>query len=195
MERAVRFAFELARKRNKRKKVTLIDKANAVRSMDLWQRTFEEVGTSSYPDIEREHAYIDAACMWMIKNPEWFDVAVTENMFGDIITDLGAMIQGGMGIAASGNIHPGRLGMFEPIHGSAPKYGGKGVACPIASIAAVQMMLEYLGEDRAADRLEKAIEQSLGSGRIPSLSSSSGMRTTEYTDIVLDELQKGYAVV
>jgi 3-isopropylmalate dehydrogenase len=190
VERAVRYAFELARKRNRSNKVTLVDKANAVRSMDLWQRTFEEVGTSSYPDIERDHAYIDAACMWMVKNPEWFDVAVTENMFGDIITDLGAMIQGGMGIAASGNIRPEELAMFEPIHGSAPKYAGKGVACPIAAIAAVQMMLEFLGEANGAARLEGAVAGALDSGRIPSLSSSSGMPTSRYTDIVLEELKK-----
>jgi 3-isopropylmalate dehydrogenase len=148
------------------------------------------VGTSSYPDIERDHAYIDAACMWMVKNPEWFDVAVTENMFGDIITDLGAMIQGGMGIAASGNIRPEELAMFEPIHGSAPKYAGKGVACPIAAIAAVQMMLEFLGEANGAARLEGAVAGALDSGRIPSLSSSSGMPTSRYTDIVLEELKK-----
>jgi 3-isopropylmalate dehydrogenase len=118
-ERAIRYAFELARKRNKNKQVTLIDKANAVRAHDLWTRTFAEVG-SEFPDIKADHAYIDAACMWMIKNPEWFDVAVTTNLFGDIITDLGAVLQGGMGIAASGNIHPGAVSLFEPIHGSAP---------------------------------------------------------------------------
>ncbi len=125
-ERIIRYAFELARERGPKKgagapQVTLIDKANAVRAQDLWTRVFAEVA-EEYPEVKTDHAYVDAACMWMVKNPEWFDVAVTPNLFGDIITDLGAMVQGGMGIAASGNIHPGRVSMFEPIHGSAPKY-------------------------------------------------------------------------
>jgi 3-isopropylmalate dehydrogenase len=136
VERVVRYAFELTRKRNKNKKLTLIDKANAMQYQDIWTRTVNEVG-DEYKDIEHDHAYIDAACMWMIKNPEWFDVAVTGNMMGDIITDLGAAVQGGMGLAASGNINPGHVSMFEPIHGSAPKYTGKSVACPIATISAV----------------------------------------------------------
>ena len=187
VERAVRYAFELARKRNRRRKLTLIDKANALRAQDLWTRTFEEVGRE-YPDIERDHAYVDAACMWMIKNPEWFDVAVTGNMMGDIITDLGAAIQGGMGLAASGNIHPGQVSMFEPIHGSAPRHAGKGVVCPLAAISATQMMLEFLGAERAARRIDRAMEKALTSGRIPSLSTSSGLRTWEYTDVVLEYL-------
>ncbi|HET9327535.1 MAG TPA: isocitrate/isopropylmalate family dehydrogenase, partial [Candidatus Eisenbacteria bacterium] len=108
VERVMRYAFELARKRGDEKKLTLVDKANAVRAMDLWTRTFAEVG-AEYPDITREHAYIDAACMWCVKNPEWFDTVVTSNMFGDILTDLAAMIQGGLGIAASGNLHPGQV--------------------------------------------------------------------------------------
>jgi 3-isopropylmalate dehydrogenase len=120
-----------ARARQAARQVTLIDKANAVRAQDIWTRTFAEVA-KEYPDIKTDHAYIDAACMWMVKNPEWFDVAVTPNLFGDIITDLGAMVQGGMGIAASGNIHPGKVSMFEPIHGSAPKYKGQNKANPIA---------------------------------------------------------------
>src|SRR5262245_5408187 len=126
-ERAVRFAFDLAVQRNGRKQVTLIDKANAVRAHDLWTRTFAEVA-AEYPDIKTDHAYVDAACMWLIKNPEWFDVAVCPNLIGDIVTDLGAMLQGGMGIAASANINPGRVSLFEPIHGSAPKPAGKNVA-------------------------------------------------------------------
>src|SRR5205814_6464670 len=141
--------FELSRARNRKKTVTMIDKANALRSQDIWTRVFAEV-SKEYPDIKTEHAYIDAACMWMVKNPEWFDVAVTPNLFGDIITDLGAMIQGGMGIAASGNLHPGKVSLFEPIHGSAPKYAGQDKASPIAAIMAVSMMLDYLGEKRAA---------------------------------------------
>lgn len=187
VERAIRYAFEVARKRNKGKKLTLIDKANAITTMDLWTRTFEEVG-QEYPDIERDHAFIDAACMWMVKNPEWFDVAVTGNMMGDIITDLGAAISGGLGIAASGNIHPGRVSMFEPIHGSAPKHAGKGLICPLAAISAVQMMLDFLGEDAAASRLDSALTAALTSGEIRSLSTGSGMKTSQYTDIVLKHL-------
>ena len=124
VERVVRYAYELCRQRDRQKKLTLVDKANAVRAQDLWTRTFAEVG-EEYPDIEQDHLYVDAACMWMIKNPEAFDTMVTTNLFGDIITDLGAMIQGGMGIAASGNIHPGQVSMFEPIHGSAPPSRGR----------------------------------------------------------------------
>jgi 3-isopropylmalate dehydrogenase len=187
VERAVRYAFDVARKRGKRKKLTLIDKANAIGAMELWTRTFEEVG-QEYPDVERDHAFIDAACMWMVKNPEWFDVAVTGNMMGDIITDLGAAISGGLGIAASGNIHPGQVSMFEAIHGSAPKHAGKALICPLASISALQMMLDFLGHDSAAARLDGALTRALTSGEIRSLSTSSGMRTPEYTDIVLKYL-------
>jgi 3-isopropylmalate dehydrogenase len=188
VERAVRYAFDLARKRNKGKRLMLIDKANALRAQDLWTRVFDEVARE-YPDIQTDHAYIDAACMWMVKNPEWFDVAVVPNMFGDIITDLGAAIQGGMGLAASGNLHPGRVSMFEPIHGSAPKHAGKNVICPVATIAAVQMMLDYLGETRSAERIERSIEAALGPGRIHSLSTSSGIPTPKYTDYILDGLR------
>jgi 3-isopropylmalate dehydrogenase len=186
-ERVIRYAFELARKRGKGKKLTLVDKANAVRAMDLWTRTFEEVGRE-YPDIAREHAYIDAACMWCVKNPEWFDTVVTSNMFGDILTDLAAMIQGGLGIAASGNIHPGRVSLFEPIHGSAPKYAGKNVANPLATIMAVSMMLDYLGEPRAAARIEDTIAALLRSKRIPSLGSDSGLSTRAIGDLVLESV-------
>jgi len=188
VERVVRYAFELARRRNREKKLTLIDKANALPAQDLWTRTFQEVG-AEYPDIERDHAFIDAACMWMVKNPEWFDVAVTGNMMGDIITDLGAAVQGGLGLAASGNINPGKVSMFEPIHGSAPKHAGKGVVCPIATIAATQMLLEHCGITAAAARVDRALEKALTSGEIRSLSTSSGMKTSEYTDIVLSHLE------
>ncbi len=187
VERAIRYAFELARKRNKQKKVTLIDKANAIRPMDIWTRTFAEVG-EEYPDISQDHAYIDAACMWMIKNPEWFDVAVTSNLFGDIITDIGAMIQGGLGIAASGNIHPGQVSMFEPIHGSAPKYAGKNVANPLAAISAMGLLLEYIGEREAAARVENTLRRLLTSGRITSLGADSGLSTSEIGDMVLQIL-------
>jgi 3-isopropylmalate dehydrogenase len=187
VERAVRYAFETARMRNKRKTVTLIDKANAVRAHDLWTRVFAEVATE-YPDISTEHAYIDAACMWMVKNPEWFDVAVTPNLFGDIITDLGAMVQGGMGIAASGNIHPGRVSLFEPIHGSAPKYAGQGVASPVAAILAAGMMLGYLGQLEAEKAIETSVSNLLCSGRLTGV--GTGLHATgEVGDMVLAELK------
>jgi 3-isopropylmalate dehydrogenase len=182
-ERVIRYAFETARKRNGRKKVTLVDKANAIRAMDIWTRTFAEVG-ADYPDIERDHAYIDAACMWMVKNPEWFDVVVVSNIFGDILTDLGAMIQGGMGIAASGNIHPGKVSMFEPIHGSAPKYKGRNVANPLGAIMAGAMMLDYLGREKAARRIESAVADLLITRRIPSLGADSGLSTSQIGDLV-----------
>lgn len=187
-ERAVRYAFEVARSRNRDKKVTLVDKANAIRAQDIWTRTLEDV-SAEYPDITADHAYIDAACMWLVKNPEWFDVVVTTNIFGDIFTDLGAMIQGGMGIAASGNIHPDQVSMFEPIHGSAPKYKDQNVACPIAAIMAAQMMLDFLGEKKAAFGIEDAVSSLLKSGRIKSLDARSGVPTTEMGDMVVQELR------
>src|SRR4029077_11779356 len=131
----------------------------------------------------------DAATMWCVKNPEWFDTVVTSNMFGDILTDLAAMIQGGLGVAASGNIHPGQVSLFEPIHGSAPKYTGKNVANPIATVMAVQMMLDYLGEARAALRIEEAVAGLLRSKRLPSLGTDSGFGTTQIGDLVLAELE------
>jgi 3-isopropylmalate dehydrogenase len=192
-ERAIRHAFELARRRAAQRgpdgrapKVTMVDKANAIRPQDLWTRTFAEVG-AEYPDVEQDHAYVDAACMWLVKNPEWFDVVVTANLFGDIITDLGAAIQGGMGIAASGNIHPGKTSMFEPIHGSAPKYAGLNVACPLGAIAAGAMMLETLGEARAAERIEGAIQRLLADRRIPSIDARSGLSTSTVGDMVAEE--------
>jgi len=193
VERVVRYAFDLARRRGDEKKLTLVDKANAVRAMDLWTRTFAEVG-AEYPDITREHAYIDAACMWCVKNPEWFDTVVTSNMFGDILTDLAAMIQGGLGIAASGNLHPGKVSLFEPIHGSAPKYTGKNVANPLATIMAVSMMLDYLGETRGAARIEEAVASLLRSKQIPSLGSDSGLSTTQIGERVLEALEQKTAV-
>jgi 3-isopropylmalate dehydrogenase len=192
VERIVRHAFELTRRRGRARKLTLIDKANAVRAMELWTRVFEEVGRD-YPDVTREHHYIDAACMYVVKNPEWYDVAVTSNMFGDIFTDLAAMIQGGLGIAASGNLHPGRVSLFEPIHGSAPKYAGQNVANPIATIMAVQMMLDYLGESRAARRVEESVAGLLRSRRLPSLGADSGFSTSQVGDLVLGELEKVHA--
>jgi len=187
-ERIVRYAFELARARNQEKKVTLVDKSNVLTyGHDLWQRVFAEVG-KEYPDIKQDRAYVDAACMWMVKNPEWFDVIVTTNMFGDIITDLGAMIQGGMGVAASGNINPEGTSMFEPIHGSAPKYTGQNKANPIATIAAMQMLLEHVGAKEAAERVDKAIASVLGTGKIPDLSAGKCPPTSEIGDMVAGEV-------
>ncbi len=185
-ERIVRYAYDLCRKRGRRKKLTLCYKANVLTyGHDLWDRVFAEVG-KAYPDVQQDRAYVDATTMWMVKNPEWFDVIVTTNMFGDIITDLGAMIQGGMGLAASGNINPAGLSMFEPIHGSAPRYRGKNVICPLAAIGAAQMMLEHLGEARAAGHIEKAFVKALGEGHIKDLSTKSGMSTSRMGDIMAD---------
>ena len=161
VERCLRYAFEYTRDRRERKKLTLCGKTNVLTyAFDLWERVFNQLA-GEYPEVETDYAHVDATCMWMVKNPEWFDVIVTDNMFGDIITDLGAMIQGGMGIAAGGNIHPGKVSMFEPIGGSAPKYTGQNVINPLAAIAAGQMMLAELGEDEAAGGLESAIKKTL----------------------------------
>jgi 3-isopropylmalate dehydrogenase len=185
-ERAIRYAFDLTRKRNKMKQLHLVGKRNVLTFVhDTWWRAFNEVGEADYPDIRREYAHVDATCMWFVKNPEWFDVIVVENMFGDIITDLGAMIQGGMGIAAGGNINPQGVSMFEPIGGSAPKYTGQNVICPLAAIGAVQMLIAELGEEQAADRIEQATIKALGSGKIKSLSAGRmGMSTSEMGDLV-----------
>jgi 3-isopropylmalate dehydrogenase len=186
VERCIRYAFDLTRKRNKEKKLTLCDKANVLTyAHDLWQRVFAEVG-KEYSDIQKDHAYVDATCMWMVKNPEWFDVIVVCNMFGDIITDLGAMIQGGLGIAASGNINPEGVSMFEPIHGSAPKYTGKGIINPLATISAAQMMLDHLEEYDGSRLIEQAIISLLSSGKIKDLSTKSGCKTHEIGDMVAD---------
>src|SRR3989449_9726162 len=158
VERCLRYAFEFARKRNKDKKLTLCGKTNVLTyAFDLWERAFHEVGQKEFPDIKRDYAHVDATTMWFVKNPEWFDVIVTDNMFGDIITDLGAMIQGGMGIAAGGKIKPQSTSMFQPIGGSAPKYTGQNVINPLAAIMAGQMMLDTLGEELAAQAVEKAV--------------------------------------
>src|SRR3989338_3871931 len=157
VERCIRYAFDYCRKRNKKKKLTLCGKTNVLTfAWDLWQRTFDEIA-KEYPDITTDYAHVDATTMWFLKNPEWFDVIVTDNMFGDIITDLGAMIQGVMGIAAGGNINPEGVSMFEPIGGSAPKYTGKNVINPLAAICALGMLLENLGEARAAEAVENAV--------------------------------------
>jgi 3-isopropylmalate dehydrogenase len=184
VERCLRYAFGYTRRRNKDRKLTLCGKTNVLTyAFDLWERVFHEVGERDFADIKRDYAHVDATCMWMVKNPEWFDVIVTDNMFGDIITDLGAMIQGGMGVAAGGNINPEGVSMFEPIGGSAPKYTGKKVVNPIAAIAAAQMMLETLGEAKAATAVETGIKKtvlmmkSMAAGRM-------GYTTEEVGDLV-----------
>ena len=183
VERCVRFAFEYARARDRRKKLTLCGKTNVLTyCQDLWWRTFQEVA-KEYPDVTTDYAHVDATTMWMVKNPEWFDVIVTENMFGDIITDLGAMVQGGMGVAAGGNINPKGVSMFEPIGGSAPKYTGQNVINPVAAILAGAMMLEQLGAPKAAAAVEKATAaviakmKSMAAGKM-------GFSTSEVGDMV-----------
>jgi 3-isopropylmalate dehydrogenase len=185
VERCIRYAFNCANNREK-KKLTLCGKTNVLTyGWDLWERTFNEVA-KEYTNVKTDYAHVDATCMWMIKNPEWFSVIVTDNMFGDIITDLGAIIQGGMGIAAGGNINPEGVSMFEPIGGSAPKYTGKDVINPLACICAGQMMLEEIGEKDAAKTLEDAVIkvvreklQSLAAGKM-------GYSTTEVGDLVAE---------
>lgn len=164
VDRCIRYAFELKKKRNAlnpkyaEKPITLIHKRNVLTSCgDLWYRAFEEMGARDYPEIKRDYNHVDAANMWFVKNPEWFDVAVTENLFGDIITDLGAMIQGGLGVAAGGNINPEGVSMFEPMGGSAPKYKGQNVINPMAAIGAGMMMLDTLGETKASQAIEAAM--------------------------------------
>nr|QBM01327.1 3-isopropylmalate/3-methylmalate dehydrogenase [uncultured archaeon] len=171
VERCLSYAFNLTRERNKRKQLTLVHKTNVLTNCgDLWKRAFEEIGEREFPDIKRDYNHVDACCMWFVKNPEFYDVIVTENMFGDIITDLGAIIQGGMGIAAGGNINPKGVSMFEPIGGSAPKYTGKNVINPLAAIEAGRMMLEHLGEKKAAKNIEDAVSSFLAKGVIKGLS-------------------------
>ena len=154
-------------------------------AFDLWERTFNEVG-EEYPDIETDYAHVDAICMWMVKNPEWFDVIVTDNMFGDIISDLGAMIQGGMGIAAGANINPEGISMFEPIGGSAPKYTGKKVINPIAAITSAQIMLETLGESTASSLIEKGVIKVLRDDLKDVAAGKMGYSTQEVGDLVVD---------
>lgn len=184
VERCIRYAFEFTKKRAKRNHLYMCDKANVLTyAHDLWTRVFAEVG-KEYPGIKQDHAYVDAITMWFVKNPEWFDVIVVSNMFGDIITDLGAMIQGGLGIAASGNINPEGVSMFEPIHGSAPKYAGKNVINPLAAISAVAMMLDYLGEAKGAALVENAIIKALSEKYIKNLSAGGELSTSQIGDLI-----------
>ena len=189
VERCLRFAFELTRKRNKDKKLTLCGKTNVLTfAWDLWERAFHEVGQKDYADIKRDYAHVDATTMWFVKNPEWFDVIVTDNIFGDIITDLGAMVQGGMGIAAGGNINPQGASMFEPIGGSAPKYTGQNVINPLAAICAGQMMLDFLGEAAAAKAIEEAVIK-VTRDKVKSLAAGKmGFTTTQLGDMVAQEV-------
>ncbi|HQI56363.1 MAG TPA: 3-isopropylmalate dehydrogenase [Syntrophorhabdaceae bacterium] len=185
VERCLRFAFEFTKKRNKGKKLTLCAKTNVLTyASDLWARTFYEIAPE-YPDVKTDYAHVDATCMWMVKNPEWFDVIVTDNLFGDIITDLGAMIQGGLGIAAGGNINPEGVSMFEPMGGSAPKYTGKNVINPLAAVLAGGMMLEFLGENDSWKMLENAVQKALKKD-IKSLDAGKmGMGTKEVGDLIV----------
>ncbi|RMG03927.1 MAG: 3-isopropylmalate dehydrogenase [Nitrospirae bacterium] len=190
VERCIRYAFEYCKQRNRKKELTLCGKTNVLTfAWDLWQRTFNEVA-KEYPDIKTDYAHVDAITMWFVKNPEWFDVIVTDNMFGDIITDLGAMIQGGMGIAAGGNINPEGVSMFEPIGGSAPKYTGQNVINPLAAICAGGMMLDYLGLHEAADTIEKAVMEVTGKHLKSLAAGRMGYSTTEVGDMVADYVAK-----
>ncbi|MBW2369725.1 MAG: 3-isopropylmalate dehydrogenase [Deltaproteobacteria bacterium] len=192
VERCIRYAFDYVQKHGKKARgkgdantLGLVGKTNVLTYVfDLWERTFHEVGQADFSDIVREYYHVDATCMWMVKSPEWFDVLVTSNMFGDIITDLGAETQGGMGIAAGGNINPEGVSMFEPIGGSAPKYTGQNIINPLAAICAGAMMLETLGEDVAATAVEEAVKTVTGT-KIKSLSAGRmGYSTSEVGDMV-----------
>ena len=192
-DRCLKFAFELTRARNRTKTLTLVGKTNVLTyEFDLWERAFHEMGAASYPDIKRDYNHVDACCMWFVKNPEWYDVIVTNNLFGDIITDLGAMIQGGMGIASGGNLNPEGVSMYEPIGGSAPKYTNQNVINPLAAIGAGALLFEHsLKEREAAAAIERAIMkttaekmQSMSAGRM-------GMGTTEVGDTVAQFVADG----
>ncbi|MEN8128529.1 MAG: 3-isopropylmalate dehydrogenase [Planctomycetota bacterium] len=194
VDRALKYAFEYVRKHGKKARgvgeentVGLVGKTNVLTFVyDLWERAFHEMGEKDYPDIRRDYYHVDATCMWMVKSPEWFDVLVTGNLFGDIITDLGAMTQGGMGIAAGGNINPEGVSMFEPIGGSAPKYTGMGVINPLAAICAMQMMLETLGEEDAAKKIDDAVRY-VTANKIKSLAAKQmGYTTSEVGDMVAE---------
>jgi len=187
VDRCLKYAYEFTKKRNSKKKMlTLVHKNNVLTNCgDLWVRAHKEMGDKYYKDIKQDYAHVDATTMWFVKNPEFFDVIVTENLFGDIITDLGAMIQGGMGIAAGGNINPEGVSMFEPIGGSAPKYTGKNVINPLAAINAGAMMMDTLGETKMAKSIDNAVTAALASGKIKSMSAGKmGMGTKEMGDFV-----------
>jgi len=187
-QRVIKYAFELAKKK-KMKRVSSVDKANVLTNIyGLWRDVFKEISTQ-YPDIETEFTFVDAITMWFVRKPEWFKVVVAPNMFGDIITDLGAMIQGGLGIAAGGNINPEGVSMFEPIHGSAPKYKDKSIANPVATILAGAMMLDCLGETEAAQSIESAVEKVLSEGKVRSHDLGGDSSTIEVGDEVVRKLK------
>jgi len=189
VDRCLRYAFEYTKTRNKKKTLALVGKTNVLTYVyDLWERAFHEMGAKDYPTIKREYYHVDATCMWMVKNPEWFDVLVTGNMFGDIITDLGAITQGGMGIAAGANINPEGVSMFEPIGGSAPKYTGKNVINPLAAICAGVMMLDSLGEKKAAAAIEKAVMDVTANKMKSMAAGKMGYSTTEVGAMVAERV-------
>lgn len=186
VERCIRYAFEFTRRRNRAKRLLFCGKTNVLNyAHDLWMRAFNEVA-GEYPDVTREYAHVDAVCMWMVKNPERFDVIVTDNMFGDIITDLGAMLQGGLGIAAGANINPEGVSMFEPIGGSAPKYAGKNMANPLAAISACIMMLSHLGEVESARDVEEAVKKVTATKLKGMEAGKMGYTTQEVGDLVAE---------
>lgn len=188
-QRVMKYAFELAKKKDM-KRVTSVDKANVLTNIyGLWRDVFKEISTQ-YPDIETEFTFVDAITMWFVRKPEWFKVVVTPNMFGDIITDLGAMLQGGLGIAAGGNINPEGISMFEPIHGSAPKYKDKSIANPTATILAGAMMLDCLGESKVAKAIEDAVEKVLSEGKVRSRDLGGDSSTIEVGDEVVRKLKE-----
>jgi 3-isopropylmalate dehydrogenase len=189
-ERCIRWAFDYTRKRNQKKRLTLVAKTNVLTyGHDLWWRTFQDVA-KEYPDIQTDYNHVDACCMWMVKNPEFYDVIVTTNMFGDIITDLAGILQGGMGVAAGGNINPepGGVSMFEPMGGSAPKYTGTGKINPIAAINAASMLLEQNGYEKAAARVMKAIQTVTGTKMKSQAAGKMGYTTTQVGDLVCEAL-------
>ncbi len=190
VERCIRFAFEYCRKRNKAKKLTLCGKTNVLTyAFDLWERTFNQVA-QEYPDIETDYAHVDAICMWMVKNPEWFDVIVTDNMFGDIISDLAAIIQGGMGIAAGANINPEKVSMFEPIGGSAPKYTGQQKINPLAGVLAAGIMMDTIGESTAAAYIDAAVAKVLREDLKDLAAGKMGYTTAQVGDLLVEHIVK-----
>ena len=192
VDRCLRYAFNLTRERDRDRQLTLCGKTNVLTNVyGLWERAFHEMGEKDFPDIERKYAHVDATCMWMVKNPEWFDVIVTGNIFGDIITDLGAMIQGGMGIAAGGNINPDGVSMFEPIGGSAPKYTGLNTVNPLAAIEAGRMMLDHLGHKEAAKLIEDSVASFLQSGKLRGQSARDVEESGLGTSGIGDEIAEG----
>jgi 3-isopropylmalate dehydrogenase len=188
VHRIIKHAFEHARS-NGYTKVCMADKSNALtHGHALWQRVFHGLAPD-YPGIEAIHLYIDALAMQMVKNPGQFQVIVTNNMFGDIITDLGAQLQGGLGMAASGNLHPGRTSMFEPVHGSAPKYAGKNVANPIGAILSAALMIDHLGLRDEARTIEEAVRVAVTTGQCPAEIGGS-LGTVETGDFIAGELRR-----